>query len=939
MYLLLLSTLNIFNKLNVYGIWDQDPLQEDNIPKENLSMATATELSSLTSLSSSSSSARTTTTATATNAIHDQINKIEDQLLSKNILHQIEVNAQNILYFESNKELIFSLLSCAEHLSDVNLLTALVMKIKPLFPLPFISSIPITSSSSFSSSSTILPASSSSSSFSFHSHSHSDLLTHSELTEQAGLINILLSDICDKNPDRRAAGRLVLTFLTAPISTSTSTSTSFPASPTPTPSSSSSESLSTSFSTSISSSIQLQNKIECIISPSLLIDNDINITQIENNVKKTIQSTFFLGPSSCDFTSFLLKNCCLVPSTYHSDFLVSTSTSTSTSNSNSNIFETLEELSLVQQMVLDSLILVGEIETDIKVLFHTLKAMNIINLPSKKKEKEEKEEKEKEEAIKLTKKKLKEVKIGIYQNNRFSSAFVLLNLFISRPLTSKILILHLINNEIYNSFFYNILFDWMNEIRMIGKCRVGYLSYNTNCAGCVNSLGGVENLQIKYDRINRNYNDKHSGSSNNNNNINNNNNNNNNNNDTDANSFNNIGNNDNREISDSIFVCTDLVRMIFFVSFEFIKQNINKLFHIYKTQSKYTTHGTYTAHSKYSNNAIPIYTGLETQNIYCIQFIDCAAWILSHSTGGSYSRKVLVPLLFEILSSIAPLDNSEEHSPQESFEEHSSSYLMINSYDKVIASFFLPFFQSMSPALLLNLLSYGGNGVGISGQSGIPLESLKLILDNIDLGIVSRNQSVLDPPGGLIGSVIKNDISSSTTPSSSSSFSSHPISRSIVTDLDKTAAWQVLIKPFSAKKILKIQSELQPLLQEIIKNSKYLREEKNQIKELSTKISEKKEDKLERKSQEEQTDKQNIESSITVFENEIEKLRLWALQSTCLSNLFTLNELRCDEKILIPLSKPHSLQPHLSQPPLLPPSNRSSFFPSFFLSFLPSFLS
>ena len=162
---------------------------------------------------------------------------------------------------------------------------------------------------------------------------------------------------------------------------------------------------------------------------------------------------------------------------------------------------------------------------------------------------------------------------------------------------------------------------------------------------------------------------------------------------------------------------------------------------------------------------------------------------------------------------------------------------------------------NLSPLGLLDLLAIAGvtgaaaaGGVTTLTSSGLTVDCLQFIVDTIDEGVRST----------LCG------------------------------DMSTAESWQVLVKPFSAKRIERIQCELQPLILWVIattvagargvSDSEIVRPEC--VEEEKEKVGKAKE-------------KMEVEMSVIAVEN----LRSWALQSITLSNLFTLKELHTNIEI------------------------------------------
>ena len=704
----------------MFGIWDHDPLFGGNSSSSSLiSQGSIESLENSTSITA-------TSTATATSASCDQINNLimnrnNNSLLSRDHREHLEVTKPNILYFDSEKELASSLLSSAEHLSNVKLLTALVMKIKPLFPPPVSLYLETISSSSSSSSS---PSSSSSSSIppsldpppSTFSNSSCTALTHAELLEQVGLITILLSDIGHKRSDKRAAVRLVLAFLSDADPRSLSPTTT------------------TSLSTSTPSSILAQKVV-----------NEVETGRMESHRRDKIHSAFVEGPACADFISFLLSNCCLIPSDsiYPSlppSTYPSPSPSLTTSNlvnlSDLNISNDRKRLNRNLHSVLQFILLAEEVETDEKILFNLLKATHTINNMLQSESKDGNVD-----------------KTEVYINDKSAAGYVLLSMFVFRPLTATRFVSYLIQEKNI-SFLFSILSDWMLEITSIGRHR----------GGCLNlKIDESETMTIKC-------------------------------NDDDS---------DNVNDEKVLLISCDLIRMFFHIALQIIVRDIDQLQCTYNTHSKYGTQNSF--HSKPLD---------QKRNISYSAFINCAAWILSQSTGSSYSRKVLVPLISDVLCGLPPIEKFQQNDTiKYSFENSNKNGMNIpteNSHEKSVALLFSPIFDSLSAPLLLNLLLCGGGGIGVLVPSGISVECLKRIVDSIDADLLSSSLSERNP--------LSTSTSTSTVVSSSNSSSSTSSDISSQNNLKSsiTAAWQSIIKPFNSKKILKIQCELQPLLSHII---------------------------------------------------------------------------------------------------------------------------
>jgi hypothetical protein len=235
----------------------------------------------------------------------------------------------------------------------------------------------------------------------------------------------------------------------------------------------------------------------------------------------------------------------------------------------------------------------------------------------------------------------------------------------------------------------------------------------------------------------------------------------------------------------------------------------------------------------------------------CIsEWMECASCILSCASPKDCKKHFLPPLSDALCSMSCPLTLT----PTLSDEKPSVG---INRASR--SPLYCPLIAAMGPSTLLDLLVTGGNtGTGVGAgtstvvlvSSGFPVECLRLIVNTLDAAVSASASSL---PGA-------------TTKES----------------------WQLLAKQFSAKKIEKIQCELQPLVLSVIASAAAGKQLASEGKEM-----------------EENGARYSVESA--------EGQRSWALRSVSLSSLFTLAELQ-----------PHSNPAAAPAPPTVPDLTQNS---------------
>jgi hypothetical protein len=233
------------------------------------------------------------------------------------------------------------------------------------------------------------------------------------------------------------------------------------------------------------------------------------------------------------------------------------------------------------------------------------------------------------------------------------------------------------------------------------------------------------------------------------------------------------------------------------------------------------------------------------------KWMDCASCILSCASPKDCKKYFLPPLSDALCSLSCPLTLNPSLS-----DEHPSAG---TDPSAARGPLYCPLIAAMAPSTLLDLLVTGGNtgtgaGAGAStvvlASSGFPVECLRLVVNTLDAAVSASASSL---PGGTA-----------------------------------RVSWQLVAKQFSAKKIEKIQCELQPLVLSVIASAASGKQQASEGMEM-----------------EENSARDSVESA--------ESLRSWALCSLSLSSLFTLAELQ-----------PRSNLAPAPAPPTVPDLNKDS---------------